>query len=43
MLEYANTLVQAKALAAGADAVLVKPFGKNELLNVVKLSGAQAA
>jgi twitching motility two-component system response regulator PilG len=43
VLEYANTLVQAKALAAGADAVLVKPFGKNELLNVAKLSGAQAA
>lgn len=43
MLEYANKIEEAKALAAGANAVLVKPFGKNELLNVVKLSGVQVA
>ncbi len=43
VLEYANKLDQAKALAAGANAVLVKPFGKNELLNAVNLPGAQAA
>ncbi len=43
VLEYANKLDQAKALAAGANVVLVKPFGKNELLDVVNLPGAEAA
>ncbi len=43
VLEYANKLDQAKAIAAGANAVLVKPFGKNELLNAVNLPGAKAA
>ena len=43
VLEYANKFDQAKALAAGANAVLVKPFGKNELLDVVNLPGAKAA
>ena len=43
VLEYANKFDQAKALAAGGNAVLVKPFGKNELLDVVNLLGAKAA
>jgi CheY-like chemotaxis protein len=43
VLEYASKLDQAKAIAAGANAVLVKPFGKNELLNAVSSPGAQAA
>jgi len=43
VLEYANDLEQAKAYAAGANAVLVKPFGKNELLKAMNFPGAQAA
>jgi len=41
VLEYANKVEQAKALAAGADAVLVKPFGENELLNIVEVTGGK--
>ncbi len=43
VLEYANKFDQAKALAAVANAVLIKPFGKNKLLDVVNLPGAKAA
>jgi len=43
VLEYANKLEQAKAYAAGANAVLVKPFGKNELFGAMKFPGVKAA
>ncbi|MDG2090083.1 MAG: response regulator [Gammaproteobacteria bacterium] len=43
VLEFASKLEQAKAYAAGANAVLVKPFGKNELLKLCFSPGAQAA
>jgi len=43
VLEYANKLEQAKAYAAGANAVLVKPFGKNELFEAMKFPGVKAA
>jgi twitching motility two-component system response regulator PilG len=43
VLEYAGNLEQAKAIAAGASSVLVKPFGKSELLTAMKLPGAKAA
>ena len=43
VLEFASKLEQAKAYAAGANAVLVKPFGKNEMLKLCPLSGVQAA
>ncbi|MAY02605.1 MAG: hypothetical protein CMQ38_06475 [Gammaproteobacteria bacterium] len=34
---------KAKALAAGANAVLSKPFGKNELMQLIRESGSLAA
>lgn len=43
VLEFASKLEQAKAYAAGANAVLIKPFGKNELLKFCPLPGEQAA
>lgn len=43
VLEFANKLEEAKAYAAGANAVLVKPFGKNELLDLCSNSGVKAA
>lgn len=43
VLEYANKLEQAKAYAAGANAVLVKPFGKNELFEAMKSPRVKAA
>lgn len=43
VLEFDSKLEQAKAYAAGANAVLVKPFGKNELLKLCPVSGVKAA
>ncbi len=43
VLDYANRIDQARALAPGVNAVLVKPFGKNELLDSVHLPGVKAA
>lgn len=42
VFEQADKLLTAKAIATGADSVLVKPFGKNELLNA-SLGNATAA
>lgn len=43
VLEQPEPLLEAKAIATGAFAVLVKPFGKDELLNLLQERGAQAA
>jgi len=43
VLGQRDDMEQAKAKAAGADAVLVKPFGKHELLGLMKNPQANAA
>lgn len=43
VLEQANKLLSARAIAAGANSVLVKPFGKNELIGLSQRPGEMAA
>ncbi len=43
LLQQESDHARAKALAAGADAILVKPFGREELLNLLGKTGAKAA
>lgn len=43
LLQQESDQARAKALAAGADAILVKPFGREELLGLLGKAGAKAA
>tara|TARA_R110000868_G_scaffold256734_2_gene513810 strand:- start:115613 stop:116128 length:516 start_codon:yes stop_codon:yes gene_type:complete len=43
VLEQADKLLAARAIAAGANSVLVKPFGRNELIEASRRPGEIAA
>jgi DNA-binding response OmpR family regulator len=43
LLQGDDDLARARALAAGADAVLIKPFGKEELLTLMVDRSSKAA